>query len=69
MLKQMLKPFATPVFNIVQHVFHSVQQNRTDVEANVEAVCPGLDMHAYMRVALAPRAKNANHIQSKAVVC
>ena len=35
MLKQMLKPFATPCFNIVQ-------QSRSDVEANVEAVCAGL---------------------------
>ena len=34
----MLKPFAIPPFDIIQQPFYSIQQNRTDVEANVEAV-------------------------------
>ena len=42
LLNQMLKPFAIPPFNIIQQPFYSIQQNRTDVEANVEAVCSGL---------------------------
>ena len=41
-LNEMLKPFAISQFNIIQQPFNSVQQNRTDVEANVEAVCLGL---------------------------
>ena len=36
---KMLKPFAHPTFNIIKQPFNSVQQNRMDVEANVEAVC------------------------------
>ena len=44
LLNQMLKPFAIPPFNIIQQPFYSIQQNRTDVEANVEAVCSGLNM-------------------------
>ena len=39
LLNKMLKPFAIPPFNIIQQPFNSVQQNRTDVEANVEAIC------------------------------
>ena len=42
----MLKPFAIPPsgppFNIIQQPFYSIQQNRTHVEANVEAACSGL---------------------------
>ena len=39
LLNEMLKPFAIPPFNIIQQPSNSVQQNRMDVEANVEAVC------------------------------
>ena len=42
LLNQMLKPFAIPPFNIIQQPFYSIQQNRTDVEANVEAISSGL---------------------------
>ena len=41
LLNEMLKPFAIPPFNIFQQPFYSIQQNRTDVEPNVEAVCAG----------------------------
>ena len=34
-----------PPFNIIQQPSNSVQQNRMDVEANVEAVCNGLNVH------------------------
>ena len=33
------KRLPIPPFNIIQQPFNSVQQNRMDVEANVEAVC------------------------------
>jgi len=39
LLNEMLKPFAIPPFNIIQQPFNSIQQNRKDVEANVEVVC------------------------------
>ena len=36
----LLKPFAIPPFNIIQ-------QTRTDVEANVEAVCSGITVYPF----------------------
>ena len=38
----MLKRFAISPVNIIQQPFNSIQQNRTDVETNVEAIWSGL---------------------------
>ena len=50
LLNQMLKPFAILPFNIIQQQFYSIRQNRTDVEANVEAVCSGLNSFKWRNI-------------------
>ena len=42
LLNKMLKPFAHPTVPHHSTTFQERQQNRMDVEANVEAVCQGL---------------------------